>query len=268
MFQIASDLHIEHLSADVPEAELAKLIVPKAPILCLVGDVWNFNNTNYQKFFKYYSGKFRRILFVAGNHEYYNNGGSYLSKSEIDFHMDRMFAGTNVTFLNRKSLVIEGVRFIGATLWSHIPAERSHIVTQSMNDYKRIIEEKTPITTDYVGRQHQQDLQFIMQEILTGIKLGQTNVVLTHHTPLIEGTSAPQHKDSKTNCAFSSDLSHMICQKTVAVWVCGHTHHNFDIQVDGTRVVSNQKGYRHSPTYQHDKVISIKETPLATKAKI
>jgi predicted phosphodiesterase len=269
MFQIASDIHLEFLSKEVSDEELLKLIVPKAPILCLVGDVWNFNNTNYQRFFKLYSGKFRHILFVAGNHEYYNGsgqGGSCLDKSQIDLYIDRMFDKTNVTYLNRRSIVIEGVRFIGATLWSQIPDDKSDVVTRTMNDYKCIYEAKQPITTGYVNHQHRLDLEFITREILMGIKLGQRNVVLTHHTPVNEATSAPQFRDSPTNCAFSTDLRHLICDRTVAVWVCGHTHFNFDFKVDGTRVVSNQRGYRQSPSYQCDKVISLTETPCLAGA--
>jgi hypothetical protein len=33
------------------------------------------------------------------------------------------------------------------------------------------------------------------------------------------------------------------------MWVYGHTHYNADINVNGTRVVSNQVGYKTETTY-------------------
>jgi predicted MPP superfamily phosphohydrolase len=119
-FQIASDLHIEHLPENISINDLEKIIIPKAPILCLLGDIWNFNNKNYKLFFEIYSKKFKHILIIPGNHEYYCNKEK-LNKSHIDLHMEKIFANTNVIFLNRKSIIIDNYKFIGATLWSYIP---------------------------------------------------------------------------------------------------------------------------------------------------
>ena len=56
----------------------------------------------------------KQVLFVAGNHEYY---GSILEDAAGRIR-DRV-RGTNVTFLDADAVpVIDGVRFLGCTLWT------------------------------------------------------------------------------------------------------------------------------------------------------
>lgn len=69
--------------------------------------------------------------------------------------------------------------------------------------------------------------------------------VLSHHTPSMRGTSNPKYEGpgNVLNHAFSSDLAGMYRNK-VSVWAYGHTHYNNDQEDMGTRLVSNQRGYR------------------------
>jgi len=43
--------------------------------------------------------------------------------------------------------------------------------------------------------------------------------------------------------AFHSDLSVLIENNDIDIWVFGHTHANVDKIIDGTRIISNQAGY-------------------------
>mmetsp|Transcript_34523 Transcript_34523/g.75557 ORF Transcript_34523/g.75557 Transcript_34523/m.75557 type:complete len:104 (+) Transcript_34523:504-815(+) len=75
-------------------------------------------------------------------------------------------------------------------------------------------------------------------------------VILTHHTPLMKGTSHPRYEDSDLSCCFSSDLRSLIVHgdPPLVAWACGHTHYNFDMMVgNNVRVFSNQRGYKHEP---------------------
>merc|ERR1711933_402572 len=69
--------------------------------------------------------------------------------------------------------------------------------------------------------------------------------VLTHHTPSMHGTSAPEHETpgNTVNHAFSTDLSELLRLPSVKLWAYGHTHYNNDQLIHGTRLVSNQLGY-------------------------
>ena len=71
-----------------------------------------------------------------------------------------------------------------------------------------------------------------------------TTVVVTHHQPLITG-QPPDAALRAIAGAFVSDLSPLIGADREALWIFGHTHRFADLVHDGTRVLSNQRGYPH-----------------------
>jgi hypothetical protein len=79
------------------------------------------------------------ILFVAGNHEYY---GSVLQDAAAK--MRDAARGTNVTFLDADAVpIIDGVRFLGCTLWTDYRLEARNQVAglyagRMLNDHKFI----------------------------------------------------------------------------------------------------------------------------------
>ena len=82
----------------------------------------------------------QRVVYVTGNHEYYNNTIGRLDE-EIKDHAD--LAG--IDFLQKGAVVIDGVRFIGATLWTNFMLYGEHekwfvkkACQHGMNDYKYI----------------------------------------------------------------------------------------------------------------------------------
>jgi len=50
--------------------------------------------------------------------------------------------------------------------------------------------------------------------------------------------------DVMVNGAYSSDLSEFILDRPqIKLWTHGHTHHEFDYMIGGTRIVCNPRGY-------------------------
>ncbi len=43
--------------------------------------------------------------------------------------------------------------------------------------------------------------------------------------------------------AFASDLSALMGADQVALWIFGHTHRAADLDIRGTRILSNPRGY-------------------------
>ena len=70
-------------------------------------------------------------------------------------------------------------------------------------------------------------------------------VVVTHHAPT--GASIPERFradwQSQLNAAYASNLEQMMGGDAVQLWVHGHTHSNVDVEIAGTRVVCNPRGY-------------------------
>ena len=76
-------------------------------------------------------------------------------------------------------------------------------------------------------------------------------MVVTHHAPLIR-TRPSSELWRAIACAFVSDLSELMGGERVALWIFGHTHRAADLDVRGTRVISNPRGYPHQPVAEFD----------------
>ena len=68
--------------------------------------------------------------------------------------------------------------------------------------------------------------------------------MVTHHAPLIRGTSADKYIGSGMNSAFATDLSGMIAANAdvAPFWVHGHTHHSHVLAVPGTGGTGSSSG--------------------------
>eukprot|EP01119_Soliformovum_irregulare_P005055 TRINITY_DN1639_c2_g1_i1.p1 TRINITY_DN1639_c2_g1~~TRINITY_DN1639_c2_g1_i1.p1 ORF type:complete len:635 (-),score=201.77 TRINITY_DN1639_c2_g1_i1:12-1916(-) len=249
--QICSDLHIEFYKDNVPE-----VLIPSAPYLCLLGDIGVVNTETYSVFLLKQAEIFKHVFVVAGNHEFY--GSVYREalakiKEICDSH-------PNLTFMHRTSVSVEGVRILGMTLWSEIPPEAQDTVWMGLRDFRmiRLEEDKNSLilVKDYVGW-HQQDMEWLQLEIQEAKLKKERVLVLTHHAPLLNfGSSEPQFFHTDTNSAFCTDLR-KILGNPIDTWAYGHTHWFQDMTVNGTRVVSNPRGYITKPAYDPSFVIHV-----------
>jgi triosephosphate isomerase len=86
-----------------------------------------------------------------------------------------------------------------------------------------------------------------------------TKIVVTHHVPSFKLLSL-EFYGSRTNGAFTSELSDYIETSGVDYWIYGHSHRNIDIVIGNTKCVSNQLGYvfqNEHLTFVPDKTIVI-----------
>lgn len=179
------------------------------------------------------------VVYVAGNHEYY---GSAIPKM-TDALRERS-KGTQVHFLDRESVTIGGVRFLGATLWTdwlgdgRTPRDQAMAIgLDRMNDYRRIrlgprYSRLHPLDT---MKWHHAAVHWLEQE-LSARHDGPT-VVVTHHAPLL---AAVNPVDGLMG-ADASALDRLMGK--CSLWLFGHTHVAFDQVHERTRVVSNPRGY-------------------------
>ncbi len=66
--------------------------------------------------------------------------------------------------------------------------------------------------------------------------------MVTHHGPH-HVCQHPRYPVSEITGAFHSDLSSLIDEHDIALWIYGHTHANQDALISDTRILSNQAGY-------------------------
>jgi 3',5'-cyclic AMP phosphodiesterase CpdA len=190
------------------------------------------------------SAKYRHTIYVAGNHEFYGNFW-HRTHDQIRANLpDR------VTFLENETLDIDGVVFVGATLWTDM--NKSHPLTMmqcrdAMNDY-RSIKRKMP-GTDQVTKlrpentvyAHESSVKFITETVEADP--ARTYVMVTHHAPSLLSIH-PDYAANTTNGAYASDLSELFLNHPqIRVATHGHTHDRFKYQVGDAWVLCNPRGY-------------------------
>ncbi len=234
MLQIMSDVHLEY-SKFTPLATDADIII-------LAGDIALGNKGVFWAREKFPD---KRIVYVPGNHEFYNS-------NRIETLKFLRIAGkqNNVQVLDENEFVLkkECIRFLGCTLWTNFEyfgAENkvSAMISgqDDLNDFCLIEESGTKsgiFTPEYSVRLHHHALNWLntkLDEPFDGI-----TVVITHHLPSKLSVSDKYKNNPLTPC-FASELDELFGKMNL--WIHGHTHDSFDYVVNGTRVICNPRGY-------------------------
>jgi len=235
--QLFSDLHLEHSHRHPP------FLLPaiSADVVVLAGDIDNGTRAIdwAEKTFPD-----RTVLYVPGNHEYYD-AELVTSAAALKARARR---SANVKVLDNDELTIDGVRFLGCTLWTDFELfgrqRMDAVIAESLKyvvDFRKIRLGDGLLTPQQTIDLHRVAINFL-QARLEKPFVGKT-VVITHHAPH-PGSIHPRWTGSLVSAAFVSDLRRLMGKSVL--WLHGHTHDSFDFAVHGTRVLSNPMGYRTS----------------------
>ncbi len=227
---VLSDLHLSLGAMARPEND--------ADVVILAGDI-----ARPREAMAWASGFAKPVLYVPGNHEFY--GGSVAGTVE---ELRRLSAGTGVRVLDNDEAVIEGVRFLGTTLWTDFmlfgSGEKRAAAMQEaqrlMRDFSRIRVGEAPFTPEASAALFAQHAAWLESRLAQPHE-GPT-VVVTHHAPS-RSSIHPRFADSLLNACFVSDAERLIDGGRASLWIHGHTHDSFDYLVNGTRVLCNPRGY-------------------------
>lgn len=227
---VLSDLHLSRGALPLPATD--------ADAVVLAGDI-----ARPREAISWASGFAKPVLYVPGNHEFY--GGSIPGTVA---ELKRLSAGTGIRVLDNDEALIDGVRFLGTTLWTDFmlfgEGEKRQAATQEaqrfMRDFSSIrVSEAlfTPEASAALFTQHAAWLESKLAEHHSG-----PTVVITHHAPSRQSIH-PRFADSLLNACFVSDAERLIDGSRARLWIHGHTHDSFDYVVNGTRVLCNARGY-------------------------
>jgi len=231
--RIYSDLHLE-FAPFVPPANDADTIV-------LAGDIAN-GAAGIEWARETFKGP---VIYLAGNHEYYE--GQF---EAVQAAMGAAARKRSVELLDCSEAVVDGVRFLGCTLWTDYSlapqAERPAVMESARKlnpDYQlirwsaRAFEPEDAIA---LCARHRAWLAAALAAPFPG-----KTVVITHFAPHPRSI-APAYAGHRANPGFVLDLEDMM--GSAALWIHGHTHTFFDYRVRGTRVICNPRGYPAEPT--------------------
>jgi predicted phosphodiesterase len=193
----------------------------------------------------------KTVLYVPGNHEYYRN--DYFALQERYNSLNRL-NNSNVVILNPGALTIDGVRFIGATLWSDLKLK-------GYNDFPDFVFENgiadfNVISAGSYGPKmdatlmreiYKNELKFIEDELdnISAEQMKRT-VLITHFVPsqLLIDPKWLQPQFLRLNPYFTNDLDYALFDRGFPLAIYGHTHDRNDMEhPTGVRCVGNPFGY-------------------------
>jgi len=229
---VVSDLHLSVAGFDLPETA--------ADVIVLAGDI-----ARPPEACAWAKRLGKPVIYVAGNHEFY--GGSIDGTiAALRAHSANMA----IHLLEADELIVDGVRFLGTTLWSDFSivdkaerAQAEELAVAMIRDFSRIradsSAERSFSPTDSTELFHRSAawLRRKLDEPFDG-----PSVVITHHAPSRRSIH-PRFAGSPLNACFVSDAERLMGGDRVALWIHGHTHDSFDYSVEGTRVLCNPRGY-------------------------
>jgi len=253
--QIMSDIHFEfYVSTVIGSTEIYSNFIETidssgVDILILAGDICSHTkrgkDTNVlAACLEKICALFPHVIYVPGNHEYY--GGN---APEIEEHLTAVAESiSNLHLLNPGKIEIDGVTFVGATLWFPKPDDKTlNFGKWGMGDY-RAIGDFEP----WVYDKHAGDVAFIKEHIK------EADVVITHHLP--SKLSTPERfRGNRLNHFFVCDQEELIWGTQIEdppqLWVHGHTHDPCDYMIYKTRIVCNPRGYPGEHNKYNDKLV-------------
>eukprot|EP01084_Bolivina_argentea_P252915 424684_1 len=261
--QLISDIHLEFGIADkMPQIKNNDY---KSTVLALLGDIGYANDDNYKQFIHDMSKKYKYVLIITGNHEYYSN--EIYTVHNILHQIDQKYK--NVFFLHKRCIEfpeMPEIRFIGCTLWAKFEPHLKQVATKYINDFHHInIDEKAfkqdiniqndpiqtveqkiesdnkqdinqtdidnkhrQLTVDDTNKMYDNQLKWIKHEIIRAKQDNKYLVILTHHAPTSYKCihSTDERREMGYKMCFTS-LEHL-CVSPVIGWMFGHTHKNCD----------------------------------------
>ena len=248
--QLLSDLHLEvHPRFKVPPA-------PGADLLVLAGDIGSYQAGSRLEDPLFGLERFspRRgwptpVLYTPGNHEYDND-----DYDAVHARLREACAQLDIQWLESETLFIDGVRFIGSTLWSDFDAlvDPREPMTEQLKKRGKAMRAANyyleTCGTMRAGRpflaEEVREQALVCQEWLRAA-LAQpfdgTTVVVTHFAPSL-ASADPRYGLTPGTAGFCNSLDELLPQ--AQLWLHGHLHCAFDYVKDGCRVVANPLGYR------------------------
>ncbi|MCW9018627.1 MAG: metallophosphoesterase, partial [Kangiellaceae bacterium] len=237
------DLHLEFEHYNYPVAD--------ADVVVLAGDIHTKGRAiDWIKS----QIKNKPVIYILGNHEYYKKTYPKLTNDLVKQTED-----SNIHVLENRSVEIDGVNFLGCTLWTDFELFGDARLAgfecqQVMNDYKKIrrlpnFAKMRSIDFAVIHKESKKWLEGKLENLQ-----GQRNVVITHHAPSIQSVAQAHHEDI-TTAAYASNLENLIKHYKPSLWLHGHIHTSSDYLIDNCRVVCNPRGYpgelnpKYGPTY-------------------
>lgn len=244
---ILSDLHLESTRGwDLPAPHMR----PRFDVMVIAGDL----TTRMDRGVEWLRERItdRPVIYVAGNHE------SYGADWKITIKKARTAAASsNIRVIENDWCVIENVTFAGATLWTDFELFGNRRTAMAyaggvMNDYRKIRKRDyqyrlRPHDTLTANKESREFFANVVQS-----KTTEKLCAISHHGPAPATAKVGTEHDLISAAYVNGEYVELMTG--INAWIYGHTHETRDFTINGTRVVTNAKGYGPSighPTWEN-----------------
>ena len=259
--QLVSDLHLES------QPHFRALPAPAADVLVLAGDIGSYQNgsllasLNIPDFgLAQFSplppaqggaGWPTPVLFIPGNHEY-----DGLDFDATRHRLRQTCERLGIVWLEHESVVLQGVRFVGCTLWADFdalsagsdptPAEQLKARDKAFRAANFYLKKNhsfragEPMLAPAVREESLKTQAWLRQALARPFE-GPTAVV-THFAPSLLSAD-PRYGLVPGTAGFCNALDDLF--PMAKLWMHGHLHCATDYVSKGCRVVANPLGYAH-----------------------
>jgi Icc-related predicted phosphoesterase len=250
-----SDLHNEYATWNPPVT-----LMDDHTVLVVAGDIGGLEKTI--PWLTQMASRFLAVVAVRGNHDFWLG----------DFHAVQKESGValggvpNLHLLHRDEVVIvdpstfERCRFVGATLWTHIPPEATAAVQHEMKDFNRITMDnyQRPICVHDLNIEHALDKSFFEHALQATLEY--PTIAVSHHPPTQQSLD-PRYKNHRNsqllNYAYSNNMDYWAYERQFDAWLHGHVHVSNAIDYGNGVLRCNPRGYapdKLNPTFNENPI--------------
>jgi len=249
--RVLSDIHLEHWSFDYKHVDCDAVMFAGDIGPGFQGIDW-INNTVTDDV---------PVMYTPGNHEFYGEP-LWEHQARLAFRAKEC----EIDFLNNSTVVHNGVRFIGSTLWTDFNLHNSRDLAMlaaptTISDYIAIDVEDDDmfsgqVTPAIILNEHEHSIKYVISQL--EIPFDGKTVVMTHHAPS-ELSVEEHYRSTKFPPYYASRLENVMLDHAPALWIHGHIHASSDYMVGDTRVIANPRGSkaRPNPNFKPDLIIEV-----------
>lgn len=270
---VVSDLHV-----DITGNALDCVPDVDADVTVVAGDVAAPGTLALRTIRALYPDRSRPLIYVPGNHDFYSHHDKNRPELKTTWEAQRVLMpevahDLGITLLDDSFVEIDGVLFVGATLWTDMSLRPPYMMwgdavraaARGMNDYRLIKvgagRSRDTLRPGQTIDAHKASVTYI-EKMLAERPADQTAVVVTHMAP--SPWSLPRWPMiSELDWCYASDCERLMTGDVAPqLWLHGHIHRNRDYTVGDTRIVANPRGYpnfaaRENPDFDPELVIAL-----------
>jgi predicted phosphodiesterase len=174
---ICSDIHLEFGAISLENTENAEVLILSGDI-CVAKDIldrdpyetrFDDKSSRIHLFFQECCARFKNVVYIAGNHEHYH--GDFAESFNI--LRERLGYLANLHILDKESVLINDVMFIGGTLWTDMNKEDGitlmHMKSM-MNDFRTVKNSNRMVSRKVMKYKKDENGQYV-SEIKDGVNV-------------------------------------------------------------------------------------------------